>query len=214
MPGNYVGRYDLTDVFELGFDKNLHLVVVNINAVVLQLNIGGYPRTILASHDGNLIFYQFGIQRSDDGRPSHHDNTYKTDCQSRPIVGISFAVRRYLTHSHMLRFRRFGRLTYKSQKCEREQSSRGGGQRGIRTLGRLSPTHAFQACAIDHSATCPFPRFARGSSQRRMVSPAGGEADRTAQAPRQAPDDRRRRFSDAARPFSRRRRVLSIGLTH
>ena len=41
----------------------------------------------------------------------------------------------------------------------------GGGQRGIRTLGRLSPTHAFQACAIDHSATCPFHDIARGLSQ-------------------------------------------------
>jgi hypothetical protein len=30
-----------------------------------------------------------------------------------------------------------------------------GGQRGIRTLGRLAPTHAFQACAFNHSATCP-----------------------------------------------------------
>ena len=30
-----------------------------------------------------------------------------------------------------------------------------GGQRGIRTLGTLSRTHAFQACAFNHSATCP-----------------------------------------------------------
>jgi hypothetical protein len=32
-----------------------------------------------------------------------------------------------------------------------------GGQRGIRTLDRLSPIHAFQACAFNHSATCPDP---------------------------------------------------------
>ena len=31
----------------------------------------------------------------------------------------------------------------------------GGGQGGIRTLGTLSRTHAFQACALNHSATCP-----------------------------------------------------------
>lgn len=31
-----------------------------------------------------------------------------------------------------------------------------GGQGGIRTLGTLSRTHAFQACALNHSATCPF----------------------------------------------------------
>ncbi len=31
-----------------------------------------------------------------------------------------------------------------------------GGQGGIRTHGTLSRTHAFQACAFNHSATCPF----------------------------------------------------------
>ena len=30
-----------------------------------------------------------------------------------------------------------------------------GGQGGIRTLGELTPTHAFQACSLDHSDTCP-----------------------------------------------------------
>ena len=29
------------------------------------------------------------------------------------------------------------------------------GQGGIRTLGELAPTHAFQACSLDHSDTCP-----------------------------------------------------------
>jgi hypothetical protein len=33
---------------------------------------------------------------------------------------------------------------------------KGGGERGIRTLGRVSPTHAFQACSIDHSDISPF----------------------------------------------------------
>ena len=31
----------------------------------------------------------------------------------------------------------------------------GGGERGIRTLGTVSRTHAFQACAFNHSATSP-----------------------------------------------------------
>ncbi len=31
-----------------------------------------------------------------------------------------------------------------------------GGQRGIRTLETVARLHAFQACAFDHSATCPF----------------------------------------------------------
>jgi hypothetical protein len=33
--------------------------------------------------------------------------------------------------------------------------AKNGGQRGIRTLERLSPLHTFQACAFNHSATCP-----------------------------------------------------------
>ena len=31
----------------------------------------------------------------------------------------------------------------------------GGGQTGIRTLETVSRLHTFQACAFDHSATCP-----------------------------------------------------------
>ena len=30
-----------------------------------------------------------------------------------------------------------------------------GGQSGIRTHGRVSPTHAFQACSLNHSDICP-----------------------------------------------------------
>jgi hypothetical protein len=30
-----------------------------------------------------------------------------------------------------------------------------GGERGIRTLGRVSPTHAFQACSFNHSDISP-----------------------------------------------------------
>ena len=32
-----------------------------------------------------------------------------------------------------------------------------GGQRGIRTLETVPRLHTFQACAFDHSATCPRP---------------------------------------------------------
>ncbi len=31
-----------------------------------------------------------------------------------------------------------------------------GGQRGIRTLDTVARIHAFQACAFNHSATCPY----------------------------------------------------------
>ena len=41
-----------------------------------------------------------------------------------------------------------------------------GGGRGIRTLGTVSRTHAFQACAFNHSATPPD----TGRSQRRNIS--------------------------------------------
>ncbi len=35
------------------------------------------------------------------------------------------------------------------------QEMRVGGQTGIRTLETVSRLHTFQACAFDHSATCP-----------------------------------------------------------
>ena len=34
----------------------------------------------------------------------------------------------------------------------------GGGQTGIRTLETVTRLHTFQACAFDHSATCPLGR--------------------------------------------------------
>jgi hypothetical protein len=37
----------------------------------------------------------------------------------------------------------------------RIQTFRVGGERGIRTLGRVSPTHAFQACSFNHSDISP-----------------------------------------------------------
>ena len=39
--------------------------------------------------------------------------------------------------------------------CLRNGPVKAGGERGIRTLGRVSPTHAFQACAFNHSAISP-----------------------------------------------------------
>ena len=34
-----------------------------------------------------------------------------------------------------------------------------GGQTGIRTLETVTRLHTFQACAFDHSATCPYRAF-------------------------------------------------------
>ena len=41
------------------------------------------------------------------------------------------------------------------------QSQQDGGQGGIRTLGDIAATHAFQACSFDHSDTCPWSAEAR-----------------------------------------------------
>src|SRR5580704_12879347 len=46
--------------------------------------------------------------------------------------------------------------------------SRTGGERGIRTLDRVSPIHAFQACAFNHSAISP---GCRGTVLRRQKRP-------------------------------------------
>ena len=34
--------------------------------------------------------------------------------------------------------------------------NRNGGEGGIRTLGKVTPTHAFQACSFNHSDTSPY----------------------------------------------------------
>src|SRR5258705_12926141 len=38
----------------------------------------------------------------------------------------------------------------------REARAKAGGESGIRTHGRVSPTHAFQACSFNHSDISPF----------------------------------------------------------
>ena len=58
-----------------------------------------------------------------------------------------------------------------------------GGERGIRTLDTVSPKHAFQACAFNHSAISPpaeghYPAFARGGELAHR--PDGHKQDRPA----------------------------------
>ena len=36
------------------------------------------------------------------------------------------------------------------------EAAESGGESGIRTHGRVSPTHAFQACSFNHSDISPF----------------------------------------------------------
>ena len=45
-------------------------------------------------------------------------------------------------------------------------TANGGGEGGIRTHGRVTPTHAFQACRFGHSRTSPRP----GQSKRRHLN--------------------------------------------
>src|ERR1051325_11869954 len=46
----------------------------------------------------------------------------------------------------------------KKNKWQFQELWRTGGEGGIRTHGTLSRTHAFQACALNHSATSPLER--------------------------------------------------------
>ena len=52
-----------------------------------------------------------------------------------------------------------------------------GGERGIRTLDRVSPIHAFQACAFNHSATSP------AQSSRGWLRPPAREGAQYTQGP-------------------------------
>ena len=47
------------------------------------------------------------------------------------------------------------REDHSSRRRATRQRSEVGGERGIRTLGRVSPTHAFQACSFNHSDISP-----------------------------------------------------------
>ena len=53
--------------------------------------------------------------------------------------------------------RRMSRQNGKTTRTATDGASatEGGGERGIRTLGRVSPTHAFQACSFNHSDISP-----------------------------------------------------------
>src|SRR5262249_56402022 len=55
----------------------------------------------------------------------------------------------------------------------------GGGQGGIRTRGGCYTTHAFQACALNHSATCP-----RALRQAALIAPWSGRATASSPAAR------------------------------
>jgi hypothetical protein len=47
---------------------------------------------------------------------------------------------------------------------------RNGGEGGIRTHGRISPTHAFQACSLNRSDTSPSQQTSYQSSRKRHIT--------------------------------------------
>ena len=57
-----------------------------------------------------------------------------------------------------------------------------GGERGIRTLGRVSPTHAFQACSFNHSDISPRARGPHPRSLGRRRFSVGGNRQSIASA--------------------------------
>jgi hypothetical protein len=69
-----------------------------------------------------------------------------------------------------------------------------GGEGGIRTLVRLSPKHAFQACAIDHSATSP-----NQSDEGRTLAPPGQEGR---VLPKAGPGHKGQQIASRLAPFS------------
>ena len=90
-----------------------------------------------------------------------------------------------------------------------------GGQRGIRTLETVPRLHTFQACAFDHSATCPAAATYRDSSwackgaQAKLWRPPGAAGGRYARriarsCARDVSTQRVKRLMEARRMLSRR----------
>src|SRR5688572_5791390 len=70
-------------------------------------------------------------------------------------------------------------LEVHSNRATRERSEVGG-EIGIRTHGRVSPTHAFQACLIDRSSISPF----RVNNLRSPDDQHSGNCDKSSNVPR------------------------------
>jgi hypothetical protein len=84
-----------------------------------------------------------------------------------PLISRQEQGRRHLGHSSVsqecrdsVRIQRIPRFRHLVESVTYEERS--GGERGIRTLGRVTPTHAFQACAFNHSAISPSGRLVCG----------------------------------------------------
>ena len=73
-------------------------------------------------------------------------------------------IRRQATAEKWVRWWVEGRPIARKYRIYWDFRQQGGGQGGIRTRGGCYTTHAFQACALSHSATCPFSAVGRSYS--------------------------------------------------
>src|SRR5688500_13373050 len=64
---------------------------------------------------------------------------------SRHVCTVHLARSDSVTHVHGM----------KCHLCDRNGPAKAGGEKGIRTLGTVSRTHAFQACSLNHSDCSP-----------------------------------------------------------
>ena len=120
----------------------------------------------------------------------------RAEMQRNPPTGVS-----YFWSSNP------GLLNSQKERCF---NGLGGGASGIRTHVRVSPKHAFQACAFNHSATAPHPFGGRAPGGRRVIYEAAlaGQAALGGLRPDGAGSNSEA-GSAAARPASSRRELAS-----
>ena len=82
--------------------------------------------------------------RKDDAGSSGEDSAFRTMSQARTV------------RRRICRTSRISLVGLPTAARSRVRRAKVGGERGIRTLGRVSPTHAFQACSFNHSDISPF----------------------------------------------------------
>src|SRR4029453_10576266 len=88
-----------------------------------------------------------------------HFMVYRAEChRGMELVGSRLASRSKSLGNSLASFPRQRESSSRSfsQKCSGNRELKAGGESGIRTHGRVSPTHAFQACSFNHSDISPF----------------------------------------------------------
>src|SRR5258707_7194117 len=118
-----------------------------VAAIVLELDVAKDPKRAWRSWASHLAR----------GKWMTESGAIATSCE---------AARRTKAAEH----RSMGKMMGRKKPCPlktnktRDFLASAGGQGGIRTRGGCYTTHAFQACALNHSATCPFSAVGRSYS--------------------------------------------------